>query len=275
MILGIHCAVFRGFAAALAEAEALGCGAMQMLPYRRHHEPAEEELSAFRELRAQSPVRRLLIHSRFVPSLGSSVPERRGRSIELLKRELALGVRLGGEAFILHAGAYSPGGEAEEGLRLAAEAVMRAAAEAAVSIPVCLENVPGGGRRMGGSLEELARWLELCRNLPGAGVCLDTAHAWAAGYDIAGAEGMLRFLSRVHGLIGADRVRAFHLNDTRALLGSRREHHENWGDGFLGGEGLKVLLQRPEYEAAVGILETPKGPEADRRNYDWVRGLAA
>lgn len=124
---------------------------------------------------------------------------------------------------------------------------------------------------MGGTLEELARLLEAC---PGTGACLDTAHAWAAGYDLASAEGMLKFLARAHRLIGADVVKAFHINDTRALLGTHRENHAYWGDGFLGREGLKVLLERSDYAHAVGIIEPPMGSaEADGRSLEFVRGL--
>lgn len=274
MILGIHCSVARGFAAALDEALAAGCAAMQVLPYRRHHEPDPEESSAFRLRREISPVSRLLVHSRFVPSLASAEEARRRRSIELLASELQLSAGLGAEAFILHAGAYSPEAERAGGLRLAAEAIAEGVLRAGTALPVLLENVPGGGRRLGGNLEELAEILVgLRRAQPRAGVCLDTAHAWAAGYDLASAEGMLRFLARVHRLLGADAVRAFHLNDTRALLASHRENHAHWGEGHLGREGLRVLLERPEYASCPAILETPKGPGADRRNLEFLGGL--
>jgi len=246
-----------------------------MLPTRRHHEPAEEEIRAFREERASGPVRRLLIHSRFVPNLASSDPLRRKRSVELFSREIALASRWGAEAYVIHGGAYSPGARLAEGARLFADGITEALSRAQVPIRILLENVPGGGRRMGASLEELGELVSAIQTrLPasGVGACLDTAHAWAAGYDIALAEGMLRFLSRVHRLLGAERVQAFHVNDTRALLGSHREHHANWGEGFLGSEGIQVLLERPEYELALGILETPPGQ--DRRNLDYLRSLS-
>lgn len=275
MILGLHCPVWKGFLAALGAAEALGCQAMQVLPYRRHSRPAPGEMEEFRRRRAAGPVRRLLAHSRFVPSLASSDETRRRRSSALLAHELKLSAGWGAEAFVLHAGAYSPGSEAKEGLRLAAESIARASEESGVSMPIYVENVPGGGRRLGGTLEELTELLNLTR---GAGLivgaCLDTAHAWAAGYDLASAEGMLKFLSRVHRLLGAESVRAFHLNDTRSLLGSHRENHCHWGEGYLGSEGLRVILQRPEYESALGILETPPDASRDAENLEFVRRLA-
>ncbi|MBI4375342.1 MAG: deoxyribonuclease IV [Elusimicrobia bacterium] len=273
MILGIHGSVLRGFGAALKEAADLGCQALQMLPYRRHHEPEAAEIDSFREARESGGVMRLLIHSRFVPSLASSDQSRRRSSVEKLARELALSGRLGGEAYVLHAGAYSPEGDSGRGLRLAAESIREAWERAAVPIPIYLENVPGGGRRLGGRLEELETLLGLLGRVPSA-VCLDTAHAWAAGYDLGSAEGMYRFLSRAHRLLGADRVKAFHLNDTRALLGSRREQHSHWGEGFIASEALKALLERPEYREAVGIIETPKGEGRDGENLEFVRQAA-
>ena len=129
---------------------------------------------------------------------------------------------------------------------------------------------------MGGSLEELARLQDALKpRLPDIGVCLDTAHAYAAGYDCSTAEGALKFLARAHRLLGFDAVRAFHLNDTRALLSSHREHHEHWGKGRLGREGLQALVSREEFASVPGILETPLGGfEQDAASLEWVRRLA-
>jgi deoxyribonuclease-4 len=276
VILGVHASVARGLSAALEEARALGCAALQILPYRRHRLPDEAELTEFRAAREALPLRVLLVHSRFVPCLASSDEALRARSVAHLARELKLSDGLGGDAYVLHVGAYSPGAEAADGFRHCADSIRRAAASASFRGTLLLENVPGGGRRLGGSLEDLARLREeLGPRGPRLGFCLDTAHAWAAGYDLASAEGVLRFLARAHRLLGADAVRAFHLNDTRALLGSRLEHHWHWGKGRLGLEGLRVLLGREEFAATPGILETPKGPGADAANLALARGLDA
>lgn len=129
---------------------------------------------------------------------------------------------------------------------------------------------------MGGSLEDLARLHDALKpRLLALGACLDTAHAYAAGYDCSSVEGALSFLARAHRLMGFEAVRAFHLNDSRALLGSHREHHEHWGRGRLGSEGLRALLAREEFAETPGILETPKdGLEADRANLEFARRLA-
>lgn len=260
---------------ALDEAKALGCDALQILPYPRHHDPSEEELSSFAAARSAAKLT-VLVHSRFVPSLASSDGARRARSISHLAKELSLTISLGGDAYVIHGGAYSEGSDLTTGVKLFAESVIMAVQQSACRIPLYLENVPGGGRRMGGSLEDLARLHDALKpSLPNIGVCLDTAHAYAAGYDCSSAEGALKFLARAHRLLGMDAVRAFHLNDSRALLGSHREHHEHWGKGRLGSEGLKALLDREEFASAPGILETPKdGLEADRANLEFARKLS-
>ncbi len=184
---------------------------------------------------------------------------------------------LGGDAFVIHGGAYSPDSSLDEGVKLFAQSVIMAVEQSSCRTPLLLENVPGGGRRMGGSLEELARLHDALKpSLPNIGVCLDTAHAYAAGYDCSSAEGALAFLARAHRLLGFDAVKAFHLNDSRALLGSHREHHEHWGHGRLGTEGLKALLDREEFSDTPAILETPKdSPDADRLNLDFARRLSS
>lgn len=272
MILGVHASVRRGHVAALGVAAELGVDALQVLPYPRHHAPTEDELAAFRAARAASRVRVLLVHSRFVPSLASSDAERRARSVEHLAKEFALCAALGGDAYVLHAGAYSPDADEAQGVGLFARSVSEAVAKSRFAGELLLENVPGGGRRMGGSFEELARLCDAVRlSVAKLGVCLDTAHAWAQGYDLSAAEGALKFVARAHRLLGSGAVRAFHLNDSRALLGSHREHHWHWGQGRLGLEGLRVLLEREEFADLPAILETPPG--ADAENLAVVRGL--
>lgn len=271
MILGVHASVRSGFSPALETAASLGLRALQILPYRRHHDPTPDELSAVRTA-VKERGWRLLVHTRFVPFLGSRDDRRHRHSVELLRREWRLARELGGEGLVLHAGAFAPGEDSRRGLARVGEGVLKAFEPGLESVPVLLENVPGGGRRLGGPLEELAELAAMLdrRRVP-VGFCLDTAHAWAQGYDLSTAEAAWRFVALANRLLGAERVKAFHLNDSRALLGSHREHHWHWGKGYLGLEGLKALLGRPEFADAIGILETPYG--ADRENVAAVRAL--
>ncbi len=275
MILGLHCDVRRGYEAALRCAEELGCEAMQILTYRRHHEPDEAEFAAFREAFEKSSVERLVLHVRYLPALASENQERYRRSIELLVRELLFARALGGDCLVLHIGAYSPGSSVERGMALFSEGVREALDRAAIEVPLVVENVPGGGRRLGGSLEELSDLKGRFERLGvAAQFCLDTAHAWAYGYDLDSQDGMWRFLGRVHRLLGADSIRVFHLNDSRAPHGSNLENHRYWGEGFLGTEGMKALFTREEYRGAVGIHEAPTfDPGKNSASLACLRGL--
>ncbi|MBI5201694.1 MAG: deoxyribonuclease IV [Elusimicrobia bacterium] len=271
MILGLHASIRAGYHAALETAKAHGVKALQIFGYRRHHEPSPEELAEFRN-GAGALGLRVLAHTRFVPFLGSRDLGRHEHSVKLLRRELSLAAALGTEGLVLHAGAYAVGEDAKKGIARVAEGVLRSLDAGGAPVPVILENVPGGGRRLGGPLEELAELAALLdrRNVP-VGFCLDTAHAWAQGYDLSTAEAVWKFTAKVNRVLGVERVKAFHLNDSRAKVGSHREHHWHWGQGYLGLEGLKALLARSDFAGALGILETPYG--ADRENLETVRAL--
>lgn len=273
MKLGVHCSIRKGYLQALQEAQSLSCGAMQMFSYRRHREPDPAELEAFRAALAKTEIE-LFIHARYLPALVSEEESGRLHSEELLIRELRLAKALGSSFLVVHAGAYFPGSSWEKGAGLFVRTCSGALEKARSGVSLVLENVPGGGRRMGGSLEELSRLGELMeKNGHGLFFCLDSAHAWAFGYELDSKKGMIDFLEKASGLLGREKVRLFHLNDSLAELRSFRENHCHWGEGKLGSEGLKLLLRSGMFPRAAFILETPKGAEEDRRNMDWVRGL--
>ncbi len=245
---------------------------MQMFSYRRHDEAAFEEAARFKTAReAQDPIQ-LVSHVRYLPFIASRDRAWRGHSVDLLEREIALAHSLGARGLILHMGAYSPDSTLQEGMRLFIDGVREAWERSKDRVPLWVENVPGGGRRMGGRLEELGEAVSSLRaHGLDSGACLDTAHAWAQGFDLSTREGMESFLNRARGVLGTDGVKAFHLNDSRALLGSFREDHRHWGEGFLGSEGLSALLARAEFRETPGILETPPGKDAE--NLAFVRRL--
>ena len=255
MILGFHGSVRPGYLFALREAERLGCAALQILPYRRHHEPTPAELAEFRDAWRASSVQRVIVHARYLPYLSANRGPRRDSSIEHLRRELRLAAALGGEALIVHVGAYSSEGDADDGMDLFCESLKLGweSVPAAERVPIYVENVPGGGRRLGGSLGELRAVLD---RSPATGACLDTAHAFAYGYDLA--SGMDSFLDTADAVLGAA-IRVIHLNDTQAALGSHRENHCVWGEGFLA-RSLSAFA-KPRWDAIPAIVEAPPGTE--------------
>ncbi len=261
---------------ALRYAESLKAQALQILPYRRHVDPEEEDYAGFARQLQNSCVKKIYVHSRFVPNLALRDEKKRLSSSARLSRELSLAARLQAEAFILHLGAYSEGESALSGISLVARSISEAYREAEKTIPLCVENVPGGGRRLGGTLEELASFAEALQRENfkiSLSFCLDTAHAWAAGYSISDAEGMSRFLERAAAFLGKENIRLFHLNDTRAEFNSHRESHSLWGRGVLGLEGLRFLLAAKDFLDCSGILESPKPDEAERLNFKELQRL--
>ena len=277
MLLGLHCSIRQGFSEALSYAESLKADVIQILPYRRNESPTEEDYAGFVRKLPQSSVKKVYVHSRFVPNLALIDEKKRLSSAARLAYELGLAARLNAEAFVLHLGAYSEGDSVSSGLALAARSVRLAYQEAERTVSLCIENVPGGGRRLGGKLEELASFAEILQKENRQitlSFCLDTAHAWAAGYPISDAEGMSRFLERASRILGKGNIRLFHLNDTHADLESHRESHGLWGRGVLGFEGLRFLLAAENFRGCSGILESPKPGEAERLNFKELQKIA-
>jgi deoxyribonuclease-4 len=138
---------------------------------------------------------------------------------------------------------------------------------------VWLENTAGGGAQIGGTLSQFA---ELRRLLDGraVGFCLDTAHAWGAGYHLENERQVRHFVDRVQGVMGLDAVKLWHLNDTSRLRGSRHDQHTHIGKGRVGKQGFLALVCDPRLKTAPGVLETPKNSRwADRRNLAYLRRL--
>lgn len=264
MLLGIHADIRPGYKEALALAESLDCEALQIFSYRRHHEPQADELATFGRAFRESPVHRLLVHAHYLPCLAFRDASKREVSVRLLARELRLAQALGARALVVHVGTYSPEGGPEEGIELFCRSLREGWEASSQRVALLVENVPGGGRRLGGSLEDLRAVME---GSPATGVCLDTAHAYAFGYNLA--KDMGGFLEKAISLFGKDRIQAFHLNDTLSPLGSHMENHCHWGQGHLA-RAMEVFPWR-DWEGTPAILETPRGE--DRRNLEFVRGL--
>jgi deoxyribonuclease-4 len=177
-------------------------------------------------------------------------------------------------ALVMHPGAHLGAGE-EAGLARLAEAFRLIFAEAPPTVTVLLENTAGQGTCLGHRFEHLA---EVLVRVPQGrfGICLDTCHAFAAGYDLATSEGYEATLAEFERLIGLEKIAAFHVNDGKKGLGSRVDRHEQIGQGAIGREGFRQLMRDARFSRVPKILETPKGEddELDRMNLSLLRELA-
>lgn len=279
--LGAHVSSAGGLERAVERAAELGATALQLFtkPPQRwaEREPGETEASAFAHARAAVGVVFAASHDSYLINLASPDAVLRRRSSAAFQAELARCVRLGLDALVTHPG-HVTAGRPEAGLRRNAAELAKALRACPGETRVLLETTAGSGSALGSQFEELARLLD---RIPTAlrdrvGICLDTAHVFAAGYDLRGDyEGVIRRFDR---LLGLDRLGLLHLNDSRAPLGSRVDRHAHIGEGELGEAPFAALMKDPRLTGVPRVLETPKGddpPAADLRNLALLRRLAA
>ncbi|MEW5911881.1 MAG: deoxyribonuclease IV [Thermodesulfobacteriota bacterium] len=276
MRFGLHLSVAQGLPATLAQAKRLRLECLQIFagnPRTWQQKPLDpEQAAAFREGLARLGLEPVVVHAPYLINLAS--PERGlwRRSIAALAEQIERARALGAAAVVVH-----PGSRGERGLgwglNRVASGVARALAVAGEGAACWLENTAGGGGHLGAGLEELAELLARLRGRP-VGAVLDTAHAWAAGYDLSGAPAVAGFLDQVERVLGLERVKMWHLNDSLHPQGSRRDQHTHLGQGLLGRGCFAALAAEPRLAGAGGVMETPKdSPQADPRNLAYMRRL--
>lgn len=275
MRIGVHVRVGSGYVAALEYAKRVKCTAVQIFSsnpraYRtsKINRPA---LEAFKVARAEAGIDPCIIHSPYLINLASDDPKIATGSLGLLKYDLAV-AQLGGIKYVnTHLGSYGKR-DRNEGFVSACQLLEQVLEEIPADVYLVLENSAGAGSLCGGTLEELGRFIKSLDH-PQLGVCLDTAHAWAAGYEINSQRGVDAFIYEAAEQIGWDRVHMFHFNDTEVPLGGNRDRHHHIGEGNIGFEGFRALAARPELRDKVAILETPGEEAEDIRNVETIRAI--
>jgi len=284
MVLGCHLSIAKGFPGAIDAAEELGNSALQIFSHNaaawRMKEMTDQIAGAFRARRATSAVQYVVVHTMYLLNLASPDDALYVRSVDALIEEVRRAGMLEANAVVTHLGAHKGGG-VERGLERVAHALDRLATSGmspeAAGVRLLLENTSGSGTTVGSSFEELRAILCSVADSSRVGVCLDTCHAFAAGYDLrtrAGLEGTLETFDRA---VGLERLELIHLNDAATPLGSRRDRHAHIGRGEIGTEGMKEIVNHPALRDLPFVLETPKvidgRPDADRINLAAVRTL--
>jgi deoxyribonuclease-4 len=277
--LGAHVSIAGGVDNAPSAAAEIGSVCLQCFTKQpnRWHEPRLDEATVerFEAERRAHGIEVAGAHDSYLINLASPDRTLRGRSIASFEAELRRCVALGLDFLVTHPG-HATDGDAEEGVRRNARALGRALEEVDGPTRVLLELTAGGGSSVGGSFELLAAILD---EVPAAvrdrvGVCIDTCHAYAAGYDlVADYEGVWRSFERI---LGWDRLGLLHMNDSRHPLGSRKDRHETLGQGTLGPEPFRKIMRDERLRGVPKILETPKGDDpvaSDRANLVFLRGF--
>ncbi len=229
-------------------------------------EYSDEEVADFRSAIAESDVDALLIHAVYLLNCASEDAEIRDKSHRSLTTSLRAGAALGAHAVVLHPGsALKDGGAAGPALDRAGTVIAEALAESE-DCPLHLENTAGAGGTLGRSFEELARLIEVAGGDARLGVCLDSCHLLASGYDVRTAERLADVLDDFDRIVGLDRLGSLHVNDSMTPLGSNRDRHINLGDGEIGRKGCAAFLSEPRFDGLPCVLEGPgaKGKGVDR-----------
>jgi deoxyribonuclease-4 len=277
MRVGLHVRVGGGYAKAVEHAKAVGCDALQIFSANpRSYRPSAIDgaaLDAFAQLRRDAGIDPCAIHTPYLINLASDDAKIYAGSLRLLRGDLAAAARGGMQLVNTHLGSYGTR-DRKEGFEAICRALEEALHDVAPGVFLVLENSAGAGNLAGGTLEELGAFVRAVRH-PQLGVCLDTAHAWAAGYEIDSQEGVDRFLDSADEHVGIDRLLLFHFNDTEVPLGGSRDRHWHIGEGNIGFEGFRALLRRPELRGKPAILETPGDDADDLRNVQTIRAIAS
>ncbi len=278
-LLGVHVSVAGGVATAFARADALACGAIQIFVKNasqwRGKELVEEEVLAFHGARRASAVGPVLAHASYLINLAATDRSILLRSRAALADELRRCSRLRVDGLVLHPGAHLGAGE-ERGIARVArslDCVLRAVPEATTR--VLLENTAGQGSCLGHRLEHLAAIRARLAEPARVGVCIDTCHAFAAGYAIHQAAGYEEFLAELGERLGWDALGGIHLNDSLRPFAARRDRHAHIGEGMIGLAAFGRFLADPRLRRIPMVVETDPEDEmaGHRRDLAVLRGL--
>jgi deoxyribonuclease IV len=268
MLLGGHCS--GGIKKALDNAAEFGMDSVQLFVQSPRtwrfpeHDPAD--LEAFRKRREELGIGAVSVHALYLLNLASPKKDFYEKSVDTLSKTVDAACAIEADAVVFHVGSHQGAGF-EAGLERVVPALRQALERCSDTTWLCMENTAGTGDTIGRSLEELAALYEALDRHPRLGVCLDSCHLFASGYDVTDAAELDRVVAEINGSIGLARLRCLHVNDSKAPLRSNRDRHDNIGDGLMG-EGLGVFLAHPKLQKQPALLEVPgadgHGPDLEQ-----------
>ncbi len=248
--IGIHTSIAGDISTSLEIAHGLGANALQIFSTSprmwadRRSRIGEAEAKRFRDRRAELALGPLAIHANYLINLGSPNPVLRAQSAQAFHEEIVRALALGADFLIVHPGS-AVDGTRESAISAIAQSLKQAARGLRLGeLRILLENTAGQGNCIGCHFDELRRILDSSSELP-LGVCIDTAHLFAMGWDIRTPEGLEKALDEIDRVVGLDRVPLFHMSDSKAALGSRVDRHDHIGKGKIGREAFRMVLHHP------------------------------
>jgi deoxyribonuclease IV len=278
--IGIHTSTAGGVQTAAERAYRLGCNTFQVFSSSpRQWKPyalSAAQCSEMRTLRERYGLKPLVIHSNYLINLAGTNPGFHRQSVSAFRGELERALALCAEYLVLHPGSHR-GGSREEGLAKVASAITEAAKGldlAKGNLMVLIENTAGAEFSLGSSFEQVAELIARLRGIMPVAACIDTCHCHVAGYDIVSESGWADTRARLDATVGIRNVAVWHCNDAKAAFGSKLDRHQHIGQGSIGLEPFRRLLNDPRLRHAAFIAETPiDSPGDDRRNVDALKAL--
>ncbi|MBI4337763.1 MAG: deoxyribonuclease IV [Chloroflexi bacterium] len=237
--------------------------------------PSEDVVAAFKAKLRGADIGPVFIHAIYLVNLGSPSPENLAKSVDSLTKAMNTAALIGARGVIFHAGSHK--GRGFEGvLDQVVKAIREVLAGCAPGPSLLIENSAGMGEHIGASFEQLARLLEAAGS-PRVKICLDTQHAYAAGYDVAHPEGLNKAMGEFNRLIGLGYLVAVHANDSKRALGDGVDRHDNIGEGHIGYEGFQTIMAHPAFRDVPFLLEVPgtEGSGPDRPNVERLKEIRA
>ena len=277
MQIGAHVSSSGGISKAIDRGADIGCEAIQIFGSSARSwafkHPAEKEVAAFKERRAETGMGAVFFHAIYLINLGSPNPELVEKGVQSLINYMTLAANIGADGVIFHPGSHKGQGY-EQVFDQAVNAIKRVLDNTPEGPYLCLENMAGMGQHLGAKFEELGGILKEV-NSPRLRICLDTQHSFAAGYDLTTPEGVESMIAQFDAAIGAENLAAVHANDSKQLCGSGVDRHDNIGEGYIGEPGFAAIMGHPAFKDAPFFLEVPgfEGDGPDRRNVDILKNI--
>ncbi len=277
MRFGFHISISGGFSKVVEKAEIRGCETIQFFSRNprgwKYDSLDHDEAETFRTSIQSSNLSPLFLHLPYLPNVASKESKFYSRSIDSIVTDLERAEQLGAPYLIIHIGHQMESSE-DEAIEAVAWAINQAFDRVRNSIVLLLENTAGQGTEIGYEFGQIKKIIEGVEERDRIGICLDTAHSFEAGYDLSNKDGIERTLESFDQTIGLKRLHLLHLNDSKTPLGSRKDRHWHIGEGYIGIEGFRYLVNHPLLRHLPGIMETPrKDTVEDLKNMEVIRSL--
>ncbi len=275
MKIGVHVSIGKGLVGAVKAAEGLACDGFQIFagnPRGWTRKPIPDtDYELFRAEREKAGLWPVVVHLAYLPNLASTDDELYEKSVLSLAEDFSRANRLGADFLVFHPGKNKV---LAEGLPRIVLAVTQVLERISGSTILLFENQAGAGGEVASSFKEMGQLIAALEARDRIGVCFDTCHAFAAGYDLRDAAGWSKTLQEFDQYVGREFLKVFHLNDCQGELGSHLDRHHHIGEGQIGLEGFRYLVNDPQLAKLPGILETPQATEDDdRKNLTTLRKL--